>query len=117
MSKSKTPRQHLIAHTADHLVENRKAAARELSMSMGFRYLDPDDPDGDALRIHEAIEQVAPDCPANSEVMEYLNDISARAWRRLICAVARAFNERMNTKRRARIARRRLRNGSALETE
>jgi len=110
MSKSKTPRQRLITHTVDHLIDARKAAAEKIGMSrVGLRYLDPDDADGDALRIHRAIEEVAPLCPAHNEAMEYLNDINARAWRRLVCAVARAFNERMDTKRRARIARRRQR--------
>ena len=110
MGNDSTPRRRLIRHTVSLLIDNRKAAARELGMSeMGLRYLDPDDPDGDALHIHEAIEEVAPDVPANSGIAEYLDDISARAWRRLICAVARRFNERMDTKRRARQARRRLR--------
>lgn len=118
MPTDSTPRRRLIRHTVGRLIDNRRAAAEEVGMSeMGLRYLDPDDPDGDALHIHEAIEEVAPNMPANSEVAEYLDDIGARAWRRLICAVARRFNERMDTKRRARIARRRLQPGSASAIE
>jgi len=113
MTDEKTPRQTLIAHTVSHLVDNRKTAAEALGMSkIGLRYLDPDDPDGDALHIHEAIEEVAPDLP--TAVRHYLDDISPRAWRRLVCAVARRFNERMDKKRRARIARRRLHDGQRL---
>jgi hypothetical protein len=112
MSNKKTPRQRLIAHTVDHLVENRKAAAEELGMSqMGLRYLDPDDPDGDALHIQEAIEEVGSgDGRVAQTVNKYLGEeANARTLRRLVCAIARRFNERLDTKRRARIARLRQR--------